>query len=204
MFWPCSASWLSPLPPLLRRVRRGACVVAGAAALMFVGCGDVESVFSPIGAFFRFKPVTAAPKTLLPALGNPGEWCTVTVRGNYYEFRSVHGRTDTYPITALEQYGSHVWISGLVVGTPSVPDINSGAFVPVCYDLVCPNCYEGGISRGVVISDAALGRVTCTRCHRVYDLEKSGIVVDGAISPADHKLFRYRCSYNNDAFVVQN
>lgn len=166
---------------------------------------DDESPYARFGAFFRFQPVTAAPSTLLPALGNPGEWCTITITGSTYQFKSATGKTDSYPVTSIEQYGAPIWIGGLIVGTPTVPEIGATGFAPVCYDIVCPTCFEeGGIKRAVSITDPTLGRATCTRCRRVYDMQMGGIVIEGASTPKDPRLYRYRCHNDNDTFVVQN
>lgn len=187
----------------------------GSAALLSVAlgltaascAGDDTSPWAQFGAFFQFRPVTAAPKTLLPALGNPGEWCYVTIEGQLYTFKSATtGRTDTYPKTQLSQYGTTVWIAGLLVGTPTVPEIGGTTLAPMAFDLACPACHTlDGVRRSVSMTNAALGRATCSRCHRVYDLHAGGIVVDGAAKDEPNpRLYRYRCSYANDAFVVHN
>lgn len=166
---------------------------------------DDESPFARRPAFFRFSPVTAAPKTLLPALNSPGEWAIVTMTPTHYVFKTPRGMSDSYPRTQLDQYGTTAWVSGLIVGTPPIPEIGASGFTPVVYDLVCPSCFdEGGIKRELSFTDIDLGRVSCTRCHRTYDLHNYGIVIEGAASPHDPRLFRYRYTYNNDAFVVHN
>lgn len=182
-----------------------AALVVGTLALLFSCVDDDESPFARRPAFFRFSPVTAAPKTLLPALSSPGEWCTITLSTTSYVFRSATGMTDTYPQTQLDAYGRPTWVSGLIVGTPTVPELGYSDFAPVCYDAACPSCFEeDGITRQVVFTDLALGRVGCTRCRRTYDVNNGGIVIEGATSPRDPRLYRYRCIYSNDAFVVQN
>lgn len=177
-----------------------------AAALLLTSCvEDDESPYARRPAFFHFSPVTAAPKTLLPALGNPGEWCTVTLSPTHYVFTTPRGLKDTYPLTQLDQYGQPTWVSGLIVGTPVVPEMGASGFAPVAFDLACPSCFEeGGITRAVAITSTTLGRAQCSRCNRTYDLHNGGIVCDGARTPHDPRLYRYRCTYNNDAFVVHN
>ena len=166
---------------------------------------DNESPYARFAAFFRFTPVTAAPSSLLPALTSPGEWCYVSIQGTSYQFKSSTGKVDTYPKTALAQYGTTLWIGGLLVGTPTVPEIGATAPAPICYDIVCPNCFEeDGIQRSVTVSSASIGRATCSRCHRTYDLLNSGVVVEGATSARDSRLYRYLCHYVNNTFVVQN
>lgn len=172
---------------------------------LFTACvDDDDSPFARRPAFFRFSPVTAAPKTLMPALGNPGEWCTITRTPSRYEFHSYTGMTDSYPLTQLDQYGSPTWVGGLIVGTPNAPEMGASGFAPVVFDLACPNCFEaGGITRSVTITQPIPARAQCGRCHTLYDLENGGIVLDS--SPGNiRRLYRYRCIYNNDSFVVQN
>lgn len=173
-------------------------------SLLFSCVDDSETPYARHPAFFRFSPVTAAPKTLFPALGNPGEWCLVSLRGTQYIFTSQDGKTDSYPQTSLEQYGRTTWISGLLVGTPTVPEMGAEGFAPVCFDLVCPNCYEsGGITRAVSLVSVIPARAECSRCRTFYDLDNGGIVVESnAQRPL--RLYRYRCHYDNNTFVVQN
>lgn len=164
---------------------------------------DQETPFAQRPAFFRFSPVTAAPKTLLPALNGVGEWCTITKQPNAYRFVSLTTHLeDTYPLTQLDAYGTPTWVSGLIVGTPTSPDMN-GFFGPVVYDLVCPNCFEEGITRPISVSDVSLARALCSRCHTSYDLNNGGIVIESP-ETQPRRLFRYRCRYDNDVFVVQN
>lgn len=183
-------------------------LAALSAAFGLTSCdGDADNIYSSRRAFFRFSPVTAAPKTLFPALNSPGEWCSVSVNGTYYNFSSANGQKDTYPISAADQYYAREWVSGLLVGTPSVPSISTNGFEVVCYDLVCPNCMEvDAVTRAVKFSGSSHHEcVTCTRCGRVYNLQNQAVVSDGAVEGESNRpLFRYRCSYSNDVFVVQN
>lgn len=205
----CSLSAVWHFPAFWLRQSAGLVLIAVLAvvALLASCTDDIETPYAQRPAFFRFQPVTAAPKTLLPALNSPGEWCTVRQHGAYYLFQSTQGMTDTYPQTQLDQYGKPLWAAGLIVGTPMVPEIGASGFAPVCFDLACPNCFEtGGITRPVDITSASLGRAECSRCHRTYDLHNSGIVVEGASGTFNPRLYRYHCLYYPDQFllVVQN
>lgn len=188
MFWRCLKWALVPF----------------AAAVLTACVGDDESPYARRPAFFRFSPVTSAPHTLLPALGNPGEWCTVTIKGSVYDFRSVTtGKVDTPPLTALDNYGSPTWCGGLIIGTPLLPDMD-GRFLPVAYDIVCPNCFEeGGITRALGVEANGTATARCSRCGTRYDLDNGGLVIDTDPAAA-LRLFRYRCFYDNNVFVVQN
>lgn len=170
---------------------------------------DEETPYAQRHALFRFTPVTAAPKTLLPALNNPGEWCTIVTSRTGYTFTSITTHlTDTYTATALDQYGKPLWVAGLIIGTPTTPEIGTDRLAHITYDLACPSCFEnGGITRPVTITDPALGLAECTRCRRTYDLQNSGIVIEGAAPNAPNpRLYRYRSNYYADSntFAVQN
>lgn len=188
-------------------------VASLAALLLLPSCIDEEETpYAQRPAFFHFQPVTAAPKTLLPALNSPGEWCTITRTATQYVFTSATtasaqngGKpfTDTYPLTQLDQYGSPTWVNGLIVGTPAIPEIGTSVCMPVVFDLACPACFDdGGIRRNLSISTES--RASCSRCHRSYDLQNGGIIYSGATSPNEPRLYRYHCTYSNDAFVVRN
>lgn len=188
-------------------MKRAKIILLFIAMMMWLsGCDDTEYQYASLRAFFRFSPATAAPKTLLPALSGPGQWCCVTVDATKYIFTAMDGNTDTYPITAADQYNTRIWVSGLLVGTPSVLPVGSSDFSPVCFDLVCPNCMENdAITRGVKLGKPGNEMAECTRCGRKYDLNNLGIVSAGAVANERNvSLYRYRCSYSNNTFVVQN
>lgn len=178
---------------------------AALAGAVFCSCiSEADNPYAPRPAFFRFSPVTAAPHSLLPALTNPGEWCTVTKSTGNYTFHSLTtGKTDTYPLTAIDNYGSPTWVSGLIVGTPLSPDMD-GRFLPMVFDLVCPACFEeGGITRAVGIESVVPTRARCSRCNTLYDLDNGGIVINASDAPS-RRLYRYRCAYDNNTLVVSN
>ena len=109
-----------------------------AAALAAACSDDVQDIYSSYPAFFRFSPVTAASQ-LYTAVSNPGQFCTVTFQnGQYYIFTDARGTSTSWSVTAQQQYGQPVYISGFIVGTPAVIDM-SGQFPLTAYDLVCPH-----------------------------------------------------------------
>ena len=61
------------------------------------------------------------------------------------------------------------------------------------------------VTRAVKFSSEQHESVTCSRCGRVYNLQNQAEVLAGAIEGEPNRpLLRYRCSYANDVFVVQN
>ncbi len=168
------------------------------------GCSnDADNTYSSETAFFRFTPVTAA-SPLYSALNNPGVFCSVVLKSDVYRFSLADGKnTSTYTATALMQsYGRPVWGAGMIIGTPSVPEI-SGSVSPVAYELACPYCYETSALQ-LALSFTGSEEVTCSRCGRVYDLANSGIEKDAKEKAS--RLLRYRLTYakDRDMVVVQN
>lgn len=200
---------ICPLP-----LREGRGVSGGHSTVWLLqGCNDeVTSYYAQLPAYFRFQPVTAAPKTLLPALNSPGEWCIITRTPTHYILTSATARsaknggqplTDNFPLSQLDQYGSISWVAGLIVGTPFTPEIGTNVCLPIVFDLACPSCFNsGGIKRSLTISSDY--RANCTRCHRSYDLQNGGNIVSGGTSSVEPMLYRYRYEYSNDTFVVHN
>lgn len=174
-------------------------MVAVLVAMVLTGCTeDVENIYSNFRAFFRFTPVTSA-QPLYKALNNPGIFCTTEFSTSYIIFKGNNGDSYSAPRTALDQYGRPVYISGFIIGTPSVPDLK-GNFYTVAYDLVCPNCYdESYIQRKLHFE--GLEKMKCDACQRTYNLNNNGIVDGGENG---RPLFRYRLTYNSDILVVQN
>ena len=169
--------------------------------LAAASCTDeVQDVYARTRAFFRFAGVESV-HPLYTACHNPGQWCTVTLRNSIYSFAAPDGNTATANATAIDQYGRPEWVAGLIVGRPSVPDMN-GQTPVMAFDMVCPTCYEeSAIQRSVAF--AGNESVTCPRCSRTYDLTSGGIVTAG---PEGKKLYRYRITADGTGgtLVVQN
>lgn len=162
-----------------------------AAASLFSSCTDsISEEYSSERAFFHYASVSTNPP-LYQALNNPGVYCRITFDQNYYHFQNTSGVSYSSPRTALDVYGSPRYISGFIVGTPTIPDLN-GNFYQVAYDLVCPTCYnEDAIQRSLTLSGTD-ETATCSRCKRVYSLRNNGIVTSG---DAGAHLKRYRMTY---------
>lgn len=170
------------------------------ATVALAGCGDTEDFYASLPAFLRFTPVSAVPP-LNSALNNPGMFCAITFTSTHYVFTGPDGSQRTYPRTALDAYGKPVCISGFIVGSPSMPDMQ-GNMGCVAYELACPNCdIEASISRALTLTGIA--SASCGRCGRTYDLNNSGMVLTGADG---HSLYRYRIIYSpaTDQVIVQN
>lgn len=88
--------------------------------------------------------------------------------------------------------------NGLIIGCSS---LNDG--VLYAFDLQCPNCLDTNYPvTKCPLTWARSGQwVTCQDCHRSYDLNNGGIVIDG---PSGKKLIRYRTSYDGRLLVVSD
>lgn len=168
--------------------------VAALLALCTAACtDDVQDLYARVRAFFRFNNVIGIHQ-LNTAVNNPGQWCSITIRNNTYEFTSPSGQTTPADATALAVYGRPECIAGFIVGRPSVMDLN-GQNELQAYDLVCPSCYEASaVQRSVAFDAKEPEHVVCPRCSRTYDLKNGGIVITGN---AGAKLYRYHVTYSS-------
>ncbi len=181
-------------------MRRHIYYIMCAALLAFSpSCSDTaENRYADTPAFLRIFPVTALP-SLHTSLNNNGYFCAVTYKKPYYYASGADGSHDQMNGTAMEAYGNPVYVSGIILGTPLLPDVN-GNFAPVAYDQVCRNCYDEYINKPLTFSSATTA--TCSRCHRTYDLSTDGIVIEG---PAGKRLLRYHVFYDalGDVLIVR-
>ena len=104
------------------------------------------------------------------------------------------GKTQTVDIPQihLQQGKFHYGLGGLIIGTPSMGDGNIWA-----YDWACPNC---DIARYRVEIDYTMGYAICPHCAVKFDLNSSGIAIEGESRP----LWRYRVYDNGAEVIIQN
>ncbi len=159
---------------------------------------DIDDRYANIPVFMRVQPVTALTP-LFTAANNPGFFCALEYDKPYYIARGTHGAQAQMNGTALEGYGKPLYISGIVTGTPSLPDMH-GEFYLVAYDQVCPNCYLEFFDKKLRFPTQTTA--FCDRCRRTYDLNTDGIVINGE---AGKPLLRYRVQYDrmSDVLIVR-
>lgn len=166
--------------------------------LLLTGCMEsIQNEYSTNRAFFRFSPVTAVTP-LYRALGNPGMYCRINFSGRTANFVSSAGESQSYALTSEYINRNIEFISGFIVGMPSIPDVTGNTYL-VAYDLVCPTCYDkNAIQRS--LDFGANETVVCSRCNRAYSLIHGGIISgsEGSI------LKRYRITYSSNILVIQN
>lgn len=163
-----------------------------------LSCSEAEQTYSRHVARFAFQNAQLVPQ-LNAALHNPGEFCTITPQNNQYVFSSPGIRED-YAYNRTEQdvkAGYVLGLSGLIVGTPIIAEQLSSESSVVCFDRVCPRCYEDmSITRALTLE--LNQRATCGKCNRSYNLNNLGISDDG------NKLYRYMIRVSGNALVVSN
>ena len=111
-----------------------------------------------------------------------------------YKVTDAMGKTQTVriPQIHLQQGRFYYGLGGLIIGTPTMGDGNLCA-----YDWACPNC---DIARYRVEIDYTMGYATCPRCATKFDLNSSGIAIEGESRP----LWRYRVFDNGAEVIIQN
>ena len=184
----------------MRKVSAVFCVLLAVCTVLLSACDTetVESKYSKYRASFSLSPInTISP--LSNALTSFGEFCTITANTRQYIFTSL---TKSQPVNrdAYTGYKTYICIGGFVVGRSSQTELGTADYPVVCYDLACPNCYHDDmIAKNMTLESG--GRISCPRCHRIYDLNNGGLVVSGN---KGRKLERYRISCTDNAIMIAN
>lgn len=176
--------------------------VAAFAVLLLAACSDdsAEGTYSSDRASFICRSVsTIAP--LRTALNSYGEFCMIYADVNYYYFHSSTVTAPPVPKTQSSLYQSYICHAGFIVGKGGIVELGSADYPLLCYDLVCPNCYhDNSITRRLAFAEQQ-GSVVCNSCHRRYDLNNQGLIVEGE---KGRKLLRYHISYAADVMAISN
>lgn len=185
--------------PLLRRWFRWLCLIITSAVLCVSCDDDVQSEFSKDRASFVCRNVsTIAP--LNNALNSFGIFCMIWSDTQYYHFASTTASAQVNK-TQTSLYNSYICYAGFIVGKAGITTQGSNTYALLCFDRVCPNCYqENGIVKPLVFAETT-SLVKCNSCGRVYDLNNRGIIQSG---DKGKKLKRYGISYGSDVMVIQN
>lgn len=166
--------------------------------LLLLSCSEAERLNDSFPAYFVFRGTNTVPQ-LNAAMGGLGEFCTIQDQGATILFSNPGGSTAVNK-TAVEGYmGFRLGrAGGLIVGQPTLMADTPGI---VCYDLVCPNCYDENINRHLQL--AASGMAECRRCQRTYNLNNLGIMEKGEPGTRN-RLFRYNCSHHSYTLTINN
>lgn len=168
--------------------------VIGLLALFVLGgCGESEFEYSSHRVRLVYDNSLHLDATLSVSMNAmaPGTFCRVSVSGNYFTFTNSHGQSSRQPMTSVEQQRLPILgvnnESGVIVGFGLLSD------PPVfyAYDAQCPNCYENDSRPRYLLTMTSDGKAKCSRCGRTYDMNNSGIIIDGG--PGE-KLYRYHAT----------
>lgn len=161
------------------------------------GCGAENSISNKFACRFIFLTQNHAGNTLEVALTGYGTYTFVSAsyRNGVWHILSTpndgKNKTEDIAITSAveKQYASYANLganNGIVIGHTNFSGL-------VAYDRQCPNCINqyGGTNYPLQWNTQNRQQVTCSKCHRTYELE-TGVVVDGA---EGDRLMQYPISY---------
>ncbi|MBQ7635613.1 MAG: hypothetical protein IJS89_08595 [Bacteroidaceae bacterium] len=162
--------------------------------LMFllVGCTDdsVQNAYSNVPARFTFRTCATVPQMKAALGGMPGAFFIVR-RNNENKYIITSNEALSNPYTyfpdALDLKLSYICLSGFVIGTPVY---GKGL---EAYDLACPNCYLGFVSRPLQFESTT--RLACPKCHCAYSLDNPQAILVEGVSKAT-VLHRYHVDYD--------
>lgn len=163
--------------------------------------GLVSSKYSKYTAHFSCDNVrNNIPLNAALTSGGANIFCSLypTLNGQW-EAKTPSLEPYLMPMSDIDRYKTLIYINGFIVGQSNSPDMTTGELEIMCFDLVCPTCYDKtGISRSLEVND--MGKATCSRCKLTYDLNTGLCEGNGRI------LERYQAVYFPDQgkFVVRN
>lgn len=170
--------------------------------LMLSGCGKLEDEYSTrYRCRFLFNNAIHNNTRIQAACTSWGTFVHITLTGNRTVKLEVFGQDAelVQPVASEQPELYALGIdngSGLFIGCSS---FNDGAIY--VFDGQCPNCYSGGMTSYRLAFSQSGQWVTCPSCHRSYDLNNGGLVVQG---DAGSKLYRYRASYSGQILQAYN
>ncbi len=175
--------------------------------LVFAACSsnDDNLYYTGSKASFTYSPVENSP-LLLRALRNSGEFAiflnTVYNGSMRFVISNAQGAEETIQGTSVDYYKSMYFglSNGFIIGMPTLPEVGVDITSPVCFDVVCPNCYNNySICKRLSLREG--GYAFCGSCSRIYNLNNYGIVSDGE---GGRNLFRYHITASGSTMSIYN
>ena len=172
--------------------------------LLVVSCDEEDSIYRGHRCYFIFDTTLhPAPCHLTGALGNPGHFLIVKTRleqgvRHIMTTRNYdHAEEDVRLTTAKENQTSCQLGAGgaIIIGRSSYTG------VLVCYEGQCSNCLANYGGTSYPLAWTANGQqLTCSRCHRCYDVN-NGVVASGE---AGRDLYTYSIAYDGSVLRAWN
>ncbi len=155
--------------------------------LLFAACSADEE-YSTRACRFAYDNSLYLDETLASAMNSQsrGIFCHVSetsqAGARWLVFRSNNDTESRKQEMAQEQRASYIlgMNNGIIVGFQTLNTQPNGGFV--AYDAQCANCVRlsgNSISPKYPLSMASSGIATCSKCHRRYDMNNGGIVLNG-------------------------
>lgn len=182
------------------------CIIVNCIIVNFLlfSCGDSQYEYSSRHSYLVLDNSAHQDPTLASAMTPySGVFVAITLKNKggaqYYQFTSNQGQSSESIFNAIDQRRTVLlgMNQGLIVGYSTWSDLTFYA-----YDRECPNCFNPDVVpiRSKALQMSSTGIATCQSCHRKYDLNSGGIVVDG---DKGDKLVRYRAG-TTGAYGVLN
>ena len=171
-------------------------------SIFLSSCSQAERLYDNYPVRFVVQN-TNTNEVLNAALNGMGEFCTMVVSNNGSSMEYTNLKTTrSVSLTAREVSYGHFNFgrsNGFVVGHTSMISSRFPDQV-ICYDIVCPNCYDNlSITRNIRLLAGA--RAECSNCMRIYDLNELGTVSQGEPGSS---LYRYLVRYTPFQLVIGN
>lgn len=172
-------------------LRRALAGVAAAAAL--AACSG-DSLYCRYPCRLVLNTATYLSPSVLATVGTKGVFCKATKGSSAtrINFSNSAGLADAVDLAGFDQRATTILGTNgsLIFGYGSLDEPP----VLYAYDGECPNCFDPEavpvVSRRLTLGTDGLA--TCPTCHRRYNLNTGGGVVDG---DRGSRLWRYRASY---------
>ena len=171
---------------------------------IILSCGDSQYEYSSRHSYLVLDNSAHQDPTLASAMTPySGVFVAITLKNKggaqYFQFTSNQGQSTESIFNAIDQRRTVLlgMNEGLIVGYSQWSDLTFYA-----YDRECPNCFDPDVVpiRSKALEMSTAGIATCKVCHRKYDLNSGGFIVEG---DKGDKLVRYRAG-TTGAYGVLN
>lgn len=166
-------------------MQRKAFLLSIMACFTTMGCNNAIDEYSHRPCYVVVRNDLFNDATIASAMNplSPGTFClirkTESAGVSYFDFSTNMGLSSRQKFTAVEQRMSLIFglNNGVIVGYGNA----SQPATFYAYDKECPNCFDPDAipvkSKPLTMDDK--GHATCQVCHRVYDMNNRGFIIDG-------------------------